>query len=465
MYKKITEGIIGEIKNIVGENNVILEKERLEDYSHDEFAMKTLSNYPEIAVKPENSLQVSELMKLANKESFPVVARGGGTGLCGGCVPSLGGVVLSLEKMNRILEVDTENLMAEMEAGVSLEEFYTAIKEKKMFFPPHPGEESATIGGVLSTNAGGSRAVKYGTVRNFIRGMEVVLPDGSITSLGGRILKDSSGYSLMHLMVGSEGTLGVITKATLSIMPVPASTLTLIVPYDNILDAFKTVPHLLMAGILPLALEFIGRQVIAASEDYLGKSWPVQQGEFFLMIILEGEDAELMSVSEKISEICLEFNAVDVFVAQPQEKQEEILAIRSLVYEALKSKTAEILDIVLPRDRMEEHIRYVEELSEKYNIWLPTYGHAADGNLHTHIMKTDRNKKNITDWKEIYEAVRKEIHLDAKKRGGKVSGEHGIGLAKKEYLGLFTDEPALRMMKEIKKVFDPNNILNPGKIF
>lgn len=368
MYKKITDGIIGGIRNIVGENNVILEQERLEDYSHDEFPLKSLSNYPEIAVKPENSRQISELLKLANRESFPIVARGGGTGLCGGCVPSSGGLVLSMENMNRIVEIDAENLMAEMEAGVSLKEFYSAIREKKMFFPLHPGEESATIGGVLATNAGGSRAVKYGTVRNFIRGMEVVLPDGSITSLGGRILKDSSGYSLMHLMVGSEGTLGVITKATLSIMPAPASTLTLIVPYDNILDAFKTVPRLLMAGILPLALEFIGRQVISASEDYLGKSWPVRQGEFFLMIILEGENAELMSVSEKISEICLEHNAMDVFVAQPQEKQEEILAIRSLVYEVLKSKTVEILDIVLPRHRMEEHIRYVEKLSEKHNI-------------------------------------------------------------------------------------------------
>jgi len=465
MYKKITAGIIEEIKKIMGEKNIVAEKERLENYSHDEFALKSLRKYPEIVVKPEETRQVAELLRLAGKESFPVVARGGGTGLCGGCVPSFGGVVLSMENMNRIVDIDTGNLMAEMEAGVSLKDFYAAIKGHKLFFPPHPGEESATVGGVIATNAGGSRAVKYGTVRNFARALEVVLPDGSITILGGRILKDSSGYSLMHLMIGSEGTLGVITKATLSMMPAPASTLTLIIPFDSIFDAFRSVPSMLVSGVLPLALEFIGRQVISVSEDYLGKDWPVRQGEFFLMIILEGEENELLSTSERISEISMKHNAIDVFVAQAQEKQEEILAIRSLVYEALKSRTVEILDIVLPRSRMEEHIRYVEELSERYSMWLPTYGHAADGNLHTHIMKTDREGKEISGWKEIYPEVRREIHLDAKKRGGKVSGEHGIGLAKKEYLGLFTDEPALRMMKEIKRVFDPKNILNPGKIF
>lgn len=465
MYKKITPGIIEEIRKITGDKNIVADKEQMEDYSHDEFALPSLRNYPEIVVKPEESRQVAELLKLAGKESFPVVARGGGTGLCGGCVPAFGGVVLSLEKMNRIVDIDTGNLMAEMEAGVTLKDFYASLKGQKMFFPPHPGEESATVGGVIATNAGGSRAVKYGTVKNFLRGLEVVLPDGKITRLGGKILKDSSGYNLMHLMAGSEGTLGVITGATLSIMPAPASTLTLIIPFDNIFDTFKTVPRMLCAGILPLAVEFISRQVVSVAEDYTGKYWPVRQGEFFLMIILEGEETELLSVSEKISEISIKHNAIDVFVAQQQDKQEEILAIRSLVYEALKPRTIEILDVVLPRSQMEGHLHCIEELSERYNVWLPTYGHAADGNLHTHIMKADKDKKDISGWEEIYPAVRREIHMDAKKRGGKVSGEHGIGLAKKEYIALFTDEPALHLMKEIKKLFDPHNILNPGKIF
>jgi len=465
MYKKMTPGVIEEIRNIAGEKNVVAEREQLEDYSHDEFALPYLRNYPEAAVRPETSAQVSEILKIANRESFPVVARGGGTGLCGGCVPSFGGVVLSLEKMNRIVEIDTGNLMAEMEAGVALREFYAAIKGHKMFFPPHPGEESATVGGVIATNAGGARAVKYGTIRNFLRGMEVVLPDGSITRLGGRILKDSSGYNLMHLMAGSEGTLGVITSATLSIMPAPASILTLVIPYDNIFDVFKTVPKMLCSGILPLAVEFISREIVTVAEGHTGKHWPAAQGGFFLMIILEGQEDELLSVSEKISEIALEHNAADVLVAQQQDKQDEILAIRSVVYEALKSRTIEILDVVLPRSQMEGHLHSIEEISEKHNMWLPTYGHAADGNLHTHLMKADRERKELSGWEEIYPQVRKEIHLDAKTRGGKVSGEHGIGLAKKEYISLFTDEPALRLMRDMKKLVDPKNILNPGKIF
>jgi glycolate oxidase len=465
MYKKLTGEVVDEIKRVMGERNVFVERERIEDYSHDEFALPSLKRYPEVVVKPDAICQVSELLKIANRERFPVVARGGGTGLCGGCVPASGGVVLSMERMNRIIDVDTDNLMAEMEAGVTLKDFYDSLKGKKMFFPPHPGEENATVGGVIATNAGGSRAVKYGTIRNFLRAVEVVLPDGGITRLGGKILKDSSGYSLLHLMAGSEGTLGVITKATLSIMPLPASTLTLIIPFDNIFDTFKSVPHMLCAGILPLAVEFISMEIVSIAEDYLGKRWPVRQGKFFLMIILEGEETELLSVSEEISKISTEHNAIDVFVARQQDKQEEVLFIRSLVYEALKPRTIEILDIVLPRSEMEGHLHCIEEISERYNIWLPTYGHAADGNLHTHIMKVDMNKKEISDWEEIYPAVRREIHVDAKNRGGKVSGEHGIGMAKREYIGLFTDEPALHLMKEIKRVFDPGNILNPGKIF
>lgn len=465
MYKKITSRTAREIGLIVGEKNMLAERERMEGYSHDEFALRSLARYPEIVAMPGETRQVSELVKLASRERFPVVARGGGTGLCGGCVPLFGGLVLSLERMNRVLDVDTENHMAELEAGVSLDAFYGAIGKQGMFFPPHPGEESATIGGVIATNAGGSRALKYGTIRNFLRGLQAVLPDGRITALGGRTLKDSSGYSLLHLIAGSEGTLGVITSATLGIMPEPASTLTLIVPFDDMFDVFKAVPRMLGAGILPLAVEFVSREVISVAEEHLDRKWPAGKGDFFLMIILEGQEEELLSAAERISVICLEHGSLDVLVASGREKQQEILATRSLVYEALKAKTLEILDIALPRNRMEGHLRRVAELSRQHDVWLPTYGHAADGNLHTHIMRTDREGKDLADWEAVYPVVRDAIHADARKRGGRVSGEHGIGLAKKEYLGMFTDEISLGLMKGIKKVFDPGNILNPGKIF
>ncbi|MFH0796039.1 MAG: FAD-binding oxidoreductase [Candidatus Omnitrophota bacterium] len=464
MYKKMEPKIITEVARIVGAKNLLVAKELLEDYSHDEFALPSLKSYPEVVARPDDPAQIAEIMVLANRENFPVVARGGGTGLCGGCVPVFGGVVLSLEKMNRILEIDPENLMVSLESGVTLKEFYTKLKEKSLFFPPHPGEESATVGGIIATNAGGARAVKYGTVRNFVREVEVVLPEGGIVHFGGKIIKDSSGYNLLHLMIGSEGTLGIITRATLSVMALPEATLTLIVPFENIFDALKSVPEILSAGILPLAIEFLSRPIIKITEDFLGKNWPVQKGEFYLLVILEGEEEELLRTSGRMADICLKYKVLDIFVAQNQKKQDEILNLRSMVYEALKPQTIEILDIVLPRSCMEPHLKAVEEISGKYNIWLPTYGHAGDGNLHTHIMKVDLERKPIENWEERYRMVRKEIHLDARNRGGKISGEHGIGLVKKEYLDIFMEKPVLKLMKDIKKLFDPNNILNPGKI-
>jgi glycolate oxidase len=469
--KKQFSDQLEDLYKIVGEKNLLSQGEQMLDYSHDEFPDKRISQVPLAVVRPKNTHQVSEILKWANKSNVPVTPRGGGTGLCGGCIPVPGGIVLSLEDMNHIIEVDCDNQMAVVEAGVRLMDFYAVVEKEDLFFPPHPGDESATIGGVIATNAGGSRAVKYGVVRNFVKGIEVVLPNGEIIQLGGKLLKNSTGYSLLHLMIGSEGTLGIVTKAVLNLLPPPKSQMTLIAPFYDLENAIQVVPALAKTGILPMAVEFIEVETIQVAEDFLNKKWPCQEGEAHLMIILDGtSDDEVLKVAEEIGTLCGKFGARDVFVADTKKKQREILEIRSNIYETIKKYVIEILDIVLPPSAIPGHVNTVHRLSRQYSMWLPTFGHAADGNVHTLPLKAhyiEGKWKEIpeSEWKEVYPQVRKALHDDARDRGGLVSGEHGIGILKKEYLVDAIGRNVVEKMRLIKKVFDPNGILNPGKIF
>ncbi len=460
-----------ELYKIVGEKNLLTREEQMLDYSHDEFPHPEISQVPLAVVKPVNTLQVSEILKWANQSNVPITPRGGGTGLCGGCIPAPGGIVLSLENMNHVVEVDWDNRMAVVEAGVRLMDFYEAVEKENLFFPPHPGDESATIGGVIATNAGGSRAVKYGVVRDFVKGIEVVLPDGEILQLGGKLVKNSTGYSLLHLMIGSEGTLGIVTKAVLSLIPPPKALMTLIVPFNDLEKAIRVVPDLAKTGTLPMAVEFIEAETIKLAEDFMKKQWPCREGKAHLMIILDGTgDDEVLKMAEEIGKLCGQFGAQDVFVADTKKKQREILEMRSNIYETIKKYVIEILDIVLPPSAIPGHVDTIHRLSQKYNMWLPTFGHAADGNVHTlplraHYIEGKWKEIPESEWKEIYPLVRKALHEDARNRGGLVSGEHGIGLVKKEYLTGAIGQKAVEKMRLIKKVFDPNGILNPGKIF
>lgn len=471
MYKKVTQEIVAKLEKIVGQKNLIFDPEKMEDYSHDEFSLRDVAKMPELVVKPGKTEEVAEILHLANEEKIPVTPRGGATGMAGGCVPFHGGIVLSLENMNRILEVDLDNQMAVVEAGVMLSEFYEAVEEAGLFFPPHPGEESAMIGGVVATNAGGARAVKYGVIRNYVRGLEVVLPTGSVIHLGGKLMKSSTGYSLLNLIIGSEGTLGIVTKATIQLMPSPQVTRSLIIPYDELEKAIETVPLLIRKKILPLAVEFVPRDVIQITEEFLKKRWPCTQGSTHLLIILDASsEDEIDRLSEAVAEICMEKGALDVFVADSPKRQEDVLDIRSKIYEAIKAHTLEILDIVIPRAEIARHVKKVQEVSDKYNIWLPTFGHAADGNVHTHIMSARFEGGKIIplpeeEWKTQFEKVREELYKDCKSRGGVISGEHGIGIVKKSYLSYVLDRETIELMKGIKTQFDPQNILNPGKIF
>ena len=471
MYKKISNEVIKELREIVGEDNIILDKEKMVDYSHDEFSLDWVHHFPEVVVKPKNAKEISQIMKLANKEEFPVTPRGGGTGLVGGCVPIYGGVVLSLERMNKVLQIDKKNLMATVEPGVTLMDFYEEVNSSDLFFPPHPGDETAYIGGTIATNAGGARAVKYGVMRDFVKGLEIVLPNGEILNLGGKLMKNCTGYNLLHLMIGSEGTLSIITKAVILLMPPLKSVLTLVIPYDSLHDAIKTVSEIVLTGIRPIAVEFIQSDVIPPSEKLLGKRWPSKEGKAFLMIIVDGPTQdEVYRLSEEIANICTANKSKDVLVADNRGKQADILAIRSNIYEGLKSNTIEILDLTVPRSEIVNHIDRICEISKEYGMWLPTYGHAADGNVHTHIMKLKKEGEEFKElkeeeWRGKYPIVRKLLHEDCIKRGGVISGEHCIGVIKKEYIPMALSDAHLEMLRRIKKAFDPNNILNPGKIF
>ncbi len=467
----MNDRIIAELIRISGEKNVISDTDRLQNYSHDEFSLPAIRKLPNLAVRPRSADEISRILKLANTEKIPVTPRGGGTGLCGGCVPAHGGIVLLMEALNKVIEVDPDNFMVVSEAGVMLKDLYVHIEKEKLFFPPHPGDETAMVGGVIATNAGGARAVKHGTIRNFVRGLEVVLPQGDVINLGGKFIKNSTGFSLLSLFVGSEGTLGIITKATISLLPAPKAMSTLIAPFNTIAEAIETVPVIIKDGMLPLAMEFIEADAIEVTEKYLGRDWPVKGGRAYLMIIIDGADEEEAGrTAERIAQIALKNNATDVFIADNKARQKEILEFRSQMYEAIKPNCIETLDIVVPRSEIAAHIKAVHRIEEEYGLWLPTYGHAGDGNAHTHIMKFAFNdgKPDYTvrpDWQTVYPVVRRLVHEDALKRGGMVSGEHGVGMIKREYLRDFLGARQIELMKSIKAVMDPNGILNPGKIF
>lgn len=470
-FKNVDDRIKAELKKIVGQENIIEDREEMLDYTHDEFSLPDIAHDPELVVKPKTTREVADVLKLAHREHIPVTPRGGATGLCGGCVAVYGGIVLSLERMDRILEVDTANQMAVAEAGVTLKSFYKAVEDVGLFFAAHPGEESAMIGGVVSTNAGGARAVKHGVVRNYVRGLEVVLASGKIIHPGGKLMKSSTGYNLLNLFIGAEGTLGVITKVILQLIPSPPETRSLVIPYDNLDQAIETVPALIARKILPLAVEFVPKDLIQITEKILKKTWPCRQGRTDLLIIIDGAGPEdIDRLSQVIADVCLAKGALDVFVADSPSKQEQVLEIRSKIYEAIRPYTLEILDIVVPRAEIARHVKRVQEVAQKHGMWLPTFGHAADGNVHTHIMKARHEGGEMTllpekVWKAGLEGVRKDLYQDCRERGGMISGEHGIGIVKKPYLSLVLDEEEIRLMKGIKAQFDPRHILNPGKIF
>ncbi|MBA7676959.1 putative FAD-linked oxidoreductase [subsurface metagenome] len=458
-YGKVTDNLVALLTEIVGNKNILTGDER-ENYSRDE-TLKSKPVLPEVVVKPGDTASVARIMKIANERNIPVTPRGGGTGLSGGAIPIYGGIVLSLERMNRILEIDGDNFSATVEPGVTLADFYQAVEERGLYYPLYPGEKSATIGGNVATNAGGIRAVKYGVTRHFVLGLEAVLPTGETIPTGGKFVKCSTGYDLTQLIIGSEGTLALITKVTLKLITPPARREILFIPFHGLHSAIGSVPDILKEGILPVGIEFMERDIINMVEQYTGREIPLHGYEAYLMIIVEADsEDEICHISNRIGDICLNHGAVDVFIPGSQRAKRNLLDAREKFYPAIRHcGILDMADVVVPRSRIAEFVERVKKIGNKYGIPIVACGHAGDGNVHLHPMgqetaqHRERVKKLLT---EIYKVG---ISL-----GGTISGEHGLGLVKKGYLHLAADKDKIDLMKRLKRAFDPNNILNPGKV-
>lgn len=465
----LPEDFLNNIAALVGEEYVLLDEFGKEPYSHDEYPLGSSAVMPEAVVVPGSEEEVAKVVSECNSYRVPVTSRGGGTGLSGGCVPTRGGIVLSLQRLNKAVEIDTMSRMITVEAGMTLNQLYAQVEKAGLFFPPHPGDEGAFVGGVVATNAGGARAVKYGTVKKFVCGLTVVLPDGSRTTLGGRLYKTSSGYNLLDLFIGSEGTLGIITKVTLSLIPPPKYTVTLVTPFENTADAIRAVPAVLGTGSIPSAVEFVEHYTLRCVERKTEQPWPVSSGTASLMLILDGDSEDsVLESAERIAETLEESGGGETFIAEQAAQQADILGKRSMIYDALREATVELFDICVPVSQIAEHVHFIHNLEQKYGCALPTYGHAADGNVHTHFLRARFEDgifgEELPNWRDVHLKVREEIYRDALSRGGVISGEHGIGKVKKDFFIETADPAGLALMRMIKTAFDPNGIMNPGKV-
>jgi len=450
--------LIDELRTIVGTDFLVTRREQLERYLLDETpqAVKPVAADNVVVVKPSSAAQVSDIVKLANSTLTPVFPRGGGTSTVGGPIPTADGIVLSLERLDTLIEIDRDNLMVTAEAGVTMERLLRATEAAGLLFPPHPGDEGAQVGGVVACNAGGSRAVKYGIVRNYVKGLEVVLPTGELVTMGGKLLKNNTGLDLLHLMIGSEGTLGVITRATFRLYPMPAMTAVLLISFDERHTAVAAVPKVLQAGIIPLAIEYVERDIIEISARHLGLTWPAKSGNAHLIFTIDGSgEDEVFGMCERVAHVCEQNGAVDTLFAETRLEQDDILKMRNELYGVLMPDLAESLDLAVPPARVADFLDAVERIANAYGSRIPNYGHAADGNLHPHLMMDLQQRGILWEVKDaIYEA--------GERMGGTVTAEHGVGRSRRVYFDRYTDETSKRLMRGIKALFDPNNILNPG---
>lgn len=467
-YNPVTKAIVDEFASIVGERFVITDTEKMEPYSHDEVAEKEYSHMPEVVVKPETAEEISEIVKLANRERIPITPRGAGSGLSGGAVPVYGGIVLSVERMNRIIEIDDDNMMAVVEPGVVTNDINEAIKDRGLFYAGYPmSVETCFIGGNVAENAGGGKAIKYGVTERYIMGLQVVTPTGEIINLGGKRVKDVTGYNLKQLMVGSEGTLGIITEIIIKLLPLPKAKVDLLALFPDVKSAIAVVPRIMTkGGVIPTAVEFMDQLSVRASCEYLNEHLPYQETGAMLLIEVDGSDEEIVQRDyDTIGELCLENGAQEVYVADNYTTQERIWSVRRNIAEAFKvvSPHQSLEDIVVPTASIPDLIPELDAISKKYRFQIPCYGHAGDGNLHATIVKSPEH--TLAEWHDKLPSALADLYRAIKKLGGTISGEHGIGSKRKDYMHLVADDAEIEFMRKIKRAVDPNNILNPGKIF
>jgi len=450
------------IKRTPGEGTVSWREEDIATHGKDETEDYFFA--PTAVVFADSREEVSATLKFATEKKIPVTPRGGGTGLSGGALPVYGGIVLSLARMDRLLDLDEKNLFAVVEPGMITQKFQEAVEKKGLFYPPDPASRgSCTLGGNLAECAGGPRALKYGVTKDYIYGVEAVLPNGEVIQTGGKLLKNVTGFNLTQLLVGSEGTLAVITKLTIRLIALPQFKKTLMVPFPSIDSAAESVPAVFKRGIVPCAMEFMEKSVVQCAASLLGKEYPHLEAEAQILIELDGNDEEkLMRDAEVIAEVVSEVGALDVLVAENAEKQRELWDIRRACGEAVKKRaTYKEEDTVVPRAALPELMRAIKSISNQYGITTFCYGHAGDGNIHVNILK-----ENISDekWNKELPLAITELFKETVRLGGTISGEHGIGYVQKEYVSIALSKENLRIQSKIKKAFDPDGILNPGKI-
>ena len=464
IYSKINNDDVLFFQKAISDNNVFLDDKTLDEYSHDE--TEDLKFYPSIVLKPNNTNEISAILKYCNERIIPVTPCGARTGLSGGSLPIMGGVVLSTENLNSIISIDERNMQATVEPGVINQIFRDTVEEKGLFYPPDPASKgSSFLGGNLAENSGGPKALKYGVTKDYVLNLEVVLPTGEIIWTGANVLKNSTGYDLTSLMVGSEGTLGVITKIVFKLISLPTKDITLLVPFDSAENACKAVSAIFICGITPSALEFIERDAIDWTIKYTDINMKIEDNvQAHLLIEVDGNDIEQLYVDcEKISDVLNNFNCGDILIADSNEQKDRLWKMRRLVGEAVKSNSIyKEEDTVVPRAELPKLLNGVKKIGEKYGFQSVCYGHAGDGNLHVNIIKGDMSDKKWNN--ELCKGIR-EIFTLTKNLGGTISGEHGIGLVQKPYIDIVFSKKEIEIQKEIKKIFDPNNILNPGKIF
>lgn len=459
------EDFIQHLKNIFLPSQIIMEGEDLTTYGRDQ--TEDLFFLPEIVVKPKNVDEISAVLRLCNDFRVPVTVRGAGTGLAGGALPVHKGLVLSMEKFNNILNIDEENLQVTTEPGVITEILQNAVKEKGLFYPPDPASKgSCFIGGNIAHNSGGPKAVKYGVVKDYVLNLEVVLASGEVIWTGANTLKNSTGYNLTQLMVGSEGTLGVVTKIVLKLLPHPTHTLLMLAPFPSNENACAAVSAVFRAGIIPSAMEFIERNAMKWALEYVDES-PVtmlKNEEAYLLVEVDGNNQDvLMADCEKIAEVLMSFDCGEILFADSEGQKAALWKIRRSINPSIVSFShKKELDTVVPRAKLPEQLKKVKAIGAKYGIETVCFGHAGDGNLHVNIVK-----KGLTNeqWENDVPKATREMFEAVHELGGRISGEHGIGIAQKNYMDIMFSELHLDLMRGIKEVFDPNGILNPGKIF
>ncbi|MBQ8662435.1 MAG: FAD-binding oxidoreductase [Eubacterium sp.] len=463
LYHTITDADVEYLRSVTSPDRVFYGEEIEYDYHHDE--MPDFGTHaPDVVVQALTTKEVSAIMKYAYAHTIPVTSRGAGTGLSGGAVPFFGGILLCLDKMNKILEWDLDNMTVVVEPGVLVMELANAAIEKGVFYPPEPGEKTASIGGNVMTNAGGMKAVGYGVTRNYVVSMEVVMPNGDILQFGSNVAKNTSGYNLKELVVGSEGTLCIATKLRMRVVPQPKVSYTLLVPYPTLDSCVGTVPSFINSNLNPTAIEYMPKSLLDDAEYYLNKIMPHKTANSYLILMFDGTSTEdVERRCDEAAAICLEHGAEDVFLCNTDERKEAVWSVRGAALEALKASTTDMdeCDIVVPRNRIADFSRFADTMMEKYGLRISIQGHAGDGNMHIQLMRDDMDK---AIFEKNCPQCMKELYAKAKEFGGQVSGEHGIGRARVAALEEHMGPEMIALFNGIKNAFDPKRIMNPGKV-